>query len=243
MGRPEKPLCQPAWRTADFPLWKLADYLRWIRDRAGLSYQEMADRTQVSKATLQRAADGKTLPGPETVKAYAVACGRDPRKAVRWRERAAVARRRKRLALARRRKRSIIARSGPASRPGPALTPRPARIVRPDKVTTFDDLVEALACLRREAGMPTLRDLAERDWRWLSPSTTSDLLQRKTHKPRREVVLAFARACGESDAGLTEWEKAWSRARHAPTGSPLVSVLSRGRVTLGSQAEVCTTDL
>jgi transcriptional regulator with XRE-family HTH domain len=218
MGRPERALRRPAWRTAEFPLWRLADYLRRVRDRAGLSYQEMADRTQLPKATLQRAADGKTLPGSETVEAYAVACGRDPRTAVRWRERAAGARRRKRR---------TTSRSRPVSSPDPALTPRPARIVRPDQVTTFDDLVEALAYLRRGAGTPTLKELAERDGR-LPPSTTSDLLRRKTRRPRREVVLAFAQACGEPDASLREWAEAWSRARPTPARRPVVAA-SRAR--------------
>ena len=101
------------------------------------------------------------------------------------------------------------------SSPDPTRTPRPAHIVRPDQVTTFDDLVEALAYLRRAGGTQTLKELAERDGR-LPPSTTSDLLRRKTRRPRREVVLAFAQACGESTATLREWAEAWSRARHAP---------------------------
>jgi transcriptional regulator with XRE-family HTH domain len=156
-------------------LWRLADYLRRVRQRAGLSYQEAADRTRLPKATLQRAADGKTLPGSQTVEAYAVARGRDPRTAVRWRERAADARRPKR---------HTISCSRPVSSPDPTRTPRLARIVRSDQVTTFDGR--------------------------LPPSTTSDLLRAK--HARHEVVLAFAQACGESDAALREWAEAWSRA-------------------------------
>ena len=219
MGRPERPLHKPAWRTPEFPLWRLAKYLRWARRMAGLSYQEMAEKTQLPKATLQRAADGKTLPGLKTVKAYATACDRDPDTALRWRRRAA---------KARRRTRGTVSRSRPAFRPDSRLTSRPGRAVPPSQVMTFDDLVDALGCLRRAAGTPTLKELAERDG-LLPPSTTSDLLRRKTRKPRREVVLAFAKACGEADADLREWEKAWSRARRAPTGRPVVA-LPRARV-------------
>jgi hypothetical protein len=111
-----------------------------------------------------------------------------------------------------------------------ARTPRPARIARPDQVTTFDDLVEALAYLRRAAGAPTLKELAGRDGHLL-PSTTSDLLRRKTRRPRHEVVLAFAQACGESDAALREWAEAWFRARHAAADRPVVAAFRARKET------------
>jgi transcriptional regulator with XRE-family HTH domain len=203
MGRSQKRLDEPPWRTAEFPLWRLAGYLRWARGNAGLTYQDLANRTRLPKATLQRAADGRTLPRPEIVEAYASTCGRDPVMALRWRQRAADASRRKRRA---------VSRSKPRHRP-PAI--------RPAQVATLDDLVEALRHLRHIAGNPTLRELAARDEAHdnrLRPSTVSDLLRRVTSRPDREVVKAFARACGESGEDLRKWEEAWSRASRPRVG-------------------------
>jgi transcriptional regulator with XRE-family HTH domain len=215
MGRPQKRLDEPHWRTAMFPLWRLAVYLRWARGNAGLTYQELADKTRLPKATLQRAADGRTLPRPETVEAYARACGRDPVMALRWRQRAADARRRKRGA---------VSRSKPRSRSGPTTARHQVSAIRPAQVATFDDLVEALGYLRHIAGNPTLRELAARDGSHdnrLRPSTVSDLLRRTTRRPDREVVRAFARACGESGEGLRKWEEAWSRVSRPLAGRPV----------------------
>jgi transcriptional regulator with XRE-family HTH domain len=222
MGRPQKCLDEPQWRTAEFPLWRLARYLRWARGNAGLTYQELADRTQLPKATLQRAADGRTLPRPETVEAYARACGRDPVMALRWRQRAADARRPKRRA---------VTRSKPRSRSGPGTARRQVLVIRPARVATFDDLVEALRYLRHIAGNPTLRELAARDGSHgnrLRPSTVSDLLRRTTRRPDREVVKAFARACGQSGERLRKWEEAWSRASQAPPAGRLIPGVAQG---------------
>ena len=87
------------------------------------------------------------------------------------------------------------------------------------RAATFDMLVAALEYLRLAAGKPTLKELAEvarQNGEWLLPSTASDMLRRKTRRPRREIVLAFARACGEPDEWLPEWEGGWSRASRAP---------------------------
>jgi transcriptional regulator with XRE-family HTH domain len=211
MGRPQKRLEEPRWRTAEFPLWRLASYLRWARGNAGLTYQDLADRTRLPKATLQRAADGRTLPRPETVEAYARACGRHPATALGWQQRAADARQRKR--------RRPAARSKPRSGSGPRKARRQVPDIHPAQVATFDDLVEALRCLRHTDGNPTLRELAARDEpydNWLRPSTISDLLRRTTRRPAPEVVIAFARACGQSGKRLRRWEKAWTRASQAP---------------------------
>ena len=169
------------------------------RSSAGLTYQELADRAHVPVGKLRRAADGKTLPEQATVEAYARGCGRDPRYAVRWRERAEKARQRK-LGAAPRRPGSWWPKGlGSAPRPWSLPDPGgPRGIARAaaSRAATFDTLVVALKCLRRAAGKPTLKELAEtarRNGEWLLPSTASDMLRRKTRRPRREIVLAFAR--------------------------------------------------
>ncbi|GAB3006841.1 hypothetical protein GCM10023080_085730 [Streptomyces pseudoechinosporeus] len=71
MGRPEKPVDRTVPARA-----KLADFLRGRKAAAGLTYEEMAKRLQVegapSKATLERAASGGTVPSWETVEAFIV---------------------------------------------------------------------------------------------------------------------------------------------------------------------------
>lgn len=223
MGRRESPLYEPPWRTAEFPLWRLAEYLRRSRARAGLTYRELADRAQLPEGKLRRAADGKTLPDRETVEAYARACGRDPGYAVRWRERAETARRRKRRAGSRRKWRV---------RPEPPWWARDVARAAASQAATLDALVAALECLRLAAGQPTLKELAEtarRHGDWLPFSTVSDLLRRETRRPRREVVLAFARACGEPGEWLREWERAWSRACRAPAETAGTTIRHRQR--------------
>jgi transcriptional regulator with XRE-family HTH domain len=226
VGRRESPLREPQWRTAGFPLWKLAEHLRRVRRSAGLTYQELADTAHVPVGKLRRAADGKTLPEQATVEAYARGCGRDPGYAVRWRERAEKARQRKLRAVPRRPGSGWPKGLGRASKPWSLPEPGGARgIARAAarRAATFDTLVAALECLRLAAGKPTLKELAEaarQNGEWLLPSTASDMLRRKTRRPRREIVLTFARACGEPDEWLPEWEGGWSRASRAPAARP-----------------------
>ncbi|MEU5247377.1 helix-turn-helix domain-containing protein [Streptomyces asoensis] len=69
MGRPEKAVDRTVPARA-----KLADFLRDRKSAAGLTYEEMAKFSQTkgapSKATLERAASGVTVPSMETVEAF-----------------------------------------------------------------------------------------------------------------------------------------------------------------------------
>ncbi len=55
MGHPETPVDQTVPARGE-----LAEALRALRTRAGLSYDELAVRTGLSPATLKRAASGRT---------------------------------------------------------------------------------------------------------------------------------------------------------------------------------------
>ncbi|WP_371493644.1 helix-turn-helix transcriptional regulator [Kitasatospora sp. NBC_00374] len=78
MGRRENPVAasEPALR-------RLACWLREQRDRAKLTYRQLADRTNFHPTTLQRAAGGRSLPSWEVTEAIARECGADLRTARR----------------------------------------------------------------------------------------------------------------------------------------------------------------
>jgi helix-turn-helix protein len=69
MGRREKPI-DPAWPLAEF-----ASGLRELRRGCGLTYQEMADRTNYSACVLSVAAGGVRLPTWDVALAYVRVCG------------------------------------------------------------------------------------------------------------------------------------------------------------------------
>jgi transcriptional regulator with XRE-family HTH domain len=226
VGRRESPLSQPRWRTAGFPLWRLVEHLRRARSSAGLTYEGLARAVHVPAGRLRRAAGGKTLPEQATVEAYARGCGQDPSYAVRWRARAEKARQRERRAAPRRSEswwpEGLGAAPKPRSIPEPG-GPRGIARAAVRRSATFDTLVVALECLRLAAGKPTLKELAGvagQNGEWLLPSTVSDMLRRKTRRPRRETVLAFARACGEPDEWLPEGEGGWFRASRLADAGP-----------------------
>ncbi|MFF7647125.1 helix-turn-helix domain-containing protein [Streptomyces canus] len=67
MGRPEKPVDRSVPARAE-----LADFLRALKADAGLTYERMATASggAPSKATLERAASGRSVPAWDTVAAY-----------------------------------------------------------------------------------------------------------------------------------------------------------------------------
>ncbi|MFB8038778.1 AAA family ATPase [Streptomyces sp. NPDC056004] len=72
-GRPEQPLDPQGG-----PLERFALGLREIRERAGLTYAEMADLAHFASSTLSQAAAGHRLPTCQVALAYVRACGEDP---------------------------------------------------------------------------------------------------------------------------------------------------------------------
>ncbi|MEU2234830.1 ATP-binding protein [Streptomyces vietnamensis] len=78
-GRREQPLDPQAG-----PLERFALGLRELRERAGLTYMEMADVAHFAASTLSQAAAGRRLPTRPVLLAYVRACGEDP---ASWEER------------------------------------------------------------------------------------------------------------------------------------------------------------
>jgi len=70
--RPESPL-----RRDGSSVRELAHWLRDLRNRAGLTYDQLATKTNFSRATLQEALSGKRLPTWQVTRAIVRACGAD----------------------------------------------------------------------------------------------------------------------------------------------------------------------
>ncbi|MFG2895230.1 helix-turn-helix transcriptional regulator [Streptomyces sp. NPDC048248] len=180
MGRREKPL-----GDCDKPVRQLALWLRAVRQRAGLTYTQLAERTDYHPTTLQRAADGTRVPAAHVVGAYARACNASPDEAERLRRAA----------------------SAPRIKDAPA-EPGGLRIA-----ASNDSLRQAMIRLREQAGQPSLRELERRAGPGRLPrSTLHDILQGRT-APTHDQLAAFLYACGVPARNLPVWTKAWKRAQ------------------------------
>jgi transcriptional regulator with XRE-family HTH domain len=180
MGRREQPV------GADGVARTLALWLRRERERAGISYRELARETKYSEDTLRRAASGKVVPTPEVVRTFANACGADPREAERLRKNAHVRHRRIK------RNESL------------------GRLLDIEHVNRFDELRRCLIDAYERSGSPSYRELAANPSAYgpLSRSSLSRFFWNK-YKPSREFTLAFARSCGQAD--IKPWARAWER--------------------------------
>ncbi|MGW0817045.1 helix-turn-helix domain-containing protein [Streptomyces viridiviolaceus] len=194
MARPEAPVA-----SCRASLHALASWLRLYRAQSGLSLAQMSQRTAVSKSTLSRAASGNGIPALSVVRTFAQVCGASPVEAERlWKQ-------------ARYEERSPI---GDAT-----------QLIHLDYVNTYADLHAHLLEVYLRDGSRPYRDLEQQAGGngHLARTTISRVLARKT-RPRRDFVLAFARACGVTgNVTLQAWAHAWERAeaarRHTTAGS------------------------
>ncbi|WP_443053655.1 helix-turn-helix domain-containing protein [Streptomyces sp. NBC_00285] len=165
----------------------LAEYLRRLRRTAGLSYGELAVRSNCSAAHLKRAAGGRTLPAHPVMLAYVGGCTGDSRhrlytelmygRAVRAVEQA----------------KRDFRRSG----------------VRPDLQSVEDvaGLSQALRNAWAQRGRPVSRTLALSS-RWLPRSTAHAITTGRVPRDLRQYV-AFLQTCGIDDESLAPWFRAW----------------------------------
>jgi hypothetical protein len=70
MGRPEEALERDGSPVREFAFW-----LRDLRHRSGLTYQQLARAANYATSTMQAAADGRTLPTLKVTMAFVTACG------------------------------------------------------------------------------------------------------------------------------------------------------------------------
>nr|BFD95931.1 hypothetical protein KitaXyl93_72910 [Kitasatospora sp. Xyl93] len=187
----------------------LAQWLRGLRERSGLTYSQMAHKTEtagftqpVSLATLSRADEGRTVPTWPVTEAYTRACGGSVRTAERLWLRADANRPGRRTGK---------------RLPGPPPAPGAGRALR--YVTERSELLLAMRRLRLRAGSPSLRELEARAVRaavsHLPRSTLHGVLAGERDCTER-VLIEFVRACGAGPAEEAEWIAALHRTRTAP---------------------------
>ncbi|WP_427155532.1 helix-turn-helix domain-containing protein [Streptomyces sp. TRM70308] len=183
MGRHENridPAAHPALR-------ELAYCLRCQRSTAGLTYRQLAKRTHLSVATLNRAASGTHLPSEETVAAFMKACDATALASAaahsKWR----------------RARREIY--SPGANKPNPEL------------VNDKSDLSVALEALWQYAGRPSLRNMQAKAGGsvFLPASSAARIRSRKALPASRERAAAYLRACAVAPRDLSSWLNAWDK--------------------------------
>ncbi|MFD3504128.1 helix-turn-helix domain-containing protein [Streptomyces sp. NPDC058678] len=181
-GRAKVPLRTVACAS----LRALVVWLRGQKERAGLTYAQMAERPEctVTPTTLSRADDGSRLPTWQAARAYAEACGADLVQAERLWCRARY----------RARQQHQSGRAGS----------------RPETVMDFADLRQAMVELRERCGGWSLVTLSQRAPTGLLPRSTLGAVLRGTALPRRDLLIAFVMACGVQD--IRPWERAWDKA-------------------------------
>ncbi|MGW4624538.1 helix-turn-helix domain-containing protein [Streptomyces rubiginosohelvolus] len=197
MGRREEPV------GADGVARPLAVWLRRQRERAGISYRELARKTKYSEDTLRRAASGRAVPTVEVARAFADACGADPREAERLRKNAHVRRSRSKL-----------------------QEPQ-GRLLDIEYVNTFDELRRCMIRAYEHSGSPSYRELSANlnAYGPISRSTLSRFFWNKS-KPSREFTLAFARSCGQ--VAIESWARAWERCAEQ-TSTPSTNIAGHSR--------------
>ncbi len=169
----------------DGPLADLANGLRALRVAAGITYRELADRSQYSISVLSAAAGGERLPTWDVTRAYVTACGGTPKDLEEWKRRWNDAKQRYNQ------DQSALQTQTPANQ---QLDTRAtaARDERAEFAVRLNDL-------RRQVGMPTLRTIARATYsgsrRPLAMATVADLLKDTSHLPRWETVSSFVEAC------------------------------------------------
>ena len=194
-GRPEQPL------VTDGPLSQFGVELRRMRERAGLTYSQLAEKAGLSAATLRAAASGTRVPTWEVTRAFAGACDEDE-SAIRPLWAAA------RLA------------AGRSVPPEPPTEPPD-----PQEAATAADLIGRLNQLLAWAEYPSLAELNRRagadGHNLLPPSTVWDML-RSQRLPRLQLMLDFVRACGLGEDQVSAWRIAWEFIKEREDAAPAV---------------------
>ncbi|WP_438297708.1 helix-turn-helix domain-containing protein [Streptomyces sp. HUAS TT7] len=183
MGRREQPVDETVPARG-----RLATYLRMHRYSAGFTYARLSTLTNLSPATLKRAASGKVIPSRETVEAIIQACGGDESAQIGGRD------------LWRR------ARIGERGR---MLGTPP----RPHLIASQAELGLALVNLYEQNGAPSLREMQRRAGgsRWLALSSISRIIKRQSLPSSRQQMEAFLAACEVPARTQPVWTEAWVR--------------------------------
>ncbi|RAJ90415.1 hypothetical protein K377_01040 [Streptomyces sp. PsTaAH-137] len=185
---------------------EVAQLLQQARRLARLSFRRLEEITGVASSSLNRAAKGhRTSRG--VVEAFVRGCGADPEEALAAWERAQ-----------------------PVCH---AVAAKP----QPQSSSNFGDLVWAMRELRaRRSKPPTLREIENAGSGLMPRSTISSLLGgAPPRRVRKDLLLAYMRAMGETEDEVDQWEAAWERANANYVASPPVPVRMLASPTLLSQ--------
>ncbi|MFI5534212.1 helix-turn-helix domain-containing protein [Kitasatospora sp. NPDC051853] len=182
MGRPERPITSFSEEIA-----ALAMDLRAHRQRAGLSYAQLAEMARMDRTRLSRAASGKSVPPMAVVEAYLTGCGATKKQIARTRGLWRAARR--------------------AGRQRPEEAPQHIALIK-DRL----GLSVAMQHLYLKIGRPSLRDLERQAGAHgeLPRSSLSRVL-RGDAPPNRALLEAFVKACAVPASEIETWLEAWDR--------------------------------
>ncbi|MFB7429043.1 hypothetical protein ACFC0K_37790 [Streptomyces hydrogenans] len=167
----------------------LAELLRAERVRAGTpTYEQMAAGSEVSAATLKRAASGRSTPSQQTIFAYLLACG----------SRVSILERANTLRLKARRD----------ERGG-------RRKVFVEGISTPAALLDGLAALHVNLGARPYEEMQERAGgaHMLPLSSISRILNREMLPVDEKQMNAFIQGCGVLDRDREKWMEAWHRVK------------------------------
>ncbi|MFF4604027.1 hypothetical protein ACFY12_15040 [Streptomyces sp. NPDC001339] len=222
--------CDTSALATHTPAAELAQWLRSLRRRSGVSYRQMA-----RLATLQpdqpvphlrffQADRGNRLPAWAVVQDYVRVCGGDVRHAERlW-------------------KKAHTATATPGARPRRRRT-----VLPPQYICEPIELLDAMRALRFAHGNKTLRELelaaTENGVSFLPRSSLGAVLSGK-RMPSKALLLTFVRVCGGVEPGTPQallWEQARERADAHRRGRPTPTIGQRAQTQTAQTARTART--
>jgi transcriptional regulator with XRE-family HTH domain len=203
MGRPEKPVDHtvPA-------LGALAEHLRAMRRDAGLTYRQLAERTNYSSAQLKRAASGVSLPAYKLMLSYARGCSLD--RTGEWARMQATSLYEEANRAVRRK--HIEARASTV-RPKPEYARDPA------------DLSGAMRDAWARAGRLPSRQMEARSAGQLPHSTAHAICKGRCIPRDLRQFVAFLHACEIRGTALGPWFRAWFKICGRPSEKTVAAAL------------------
>ncbi|GLX20481.1 IclR family transcriptional regulator domain-containing protein [Streptomyces lavendulae] len=186
MGRIERPVDRTDPIRA-----ALALVLRGTRDRADLTYAELAHRTGISAARLKRAASGSKVPTLATVMGFLAGCGATQQEVVR----------------------ATVLHERADRKPCGAVA---RELIEPARLSTRGELNSALVSLHRNAGSPSYRQMQRKSGGvWLAPSSIWGILRRQRLPVSSGQMAAFLLGCDVLEVHQEPWLDAWRRVKRS----------------------------